>query len=566
MTDEYSCLSITRDEFRQIYAGLSVLEYEDLFFSKPSSEEEMFLEYLPSKLWRLNNVYTIVDKYGTRIIFRMNRSQHKVYAASLRHPRLIVLKSRQQGISTLWLVSFFDDVVCNPDLSIGLMAQGLDESSTLLERTKILWDELGTDVKQFLSINMKTNNTKEFSLTNGSNIFVRTSFRSTTLQRLHISEMGKIANKNPEKAKETKTGTLQAIAQGNTVVIESTAEGDNMFKDMWDNSVMYTHSLSPKDFFPVFLSWLDDPDCVVTVQQPINEKQAEYFAKLEAEIGYKLTREQKNFWIVQYRELGEKIYQEYPSTDVEAFMATKEGAYWAKLYFEYVKTLNREVDDLYDKNLDVELSVDLGMDDTNVLLPFQCHTDGFRIISEFADNGQQIKYYTDWMKEQPWFDNLTKVILPHDAEVTDLTSGKTRAEVFDLELNYDANGIYSDDNYSQVRNIHIEVLERSKSLNDDIEQVRQIMNKLWIDKTAEYIKYCLLNYKKEWDERREKWRDKPLHDEASNGAAAVRYMVKGATRTNTLRTTNSGQVSKKKPIGSSVHQHSGRQSKSGFDV
>ena len=570
MTDEYTCLNITREDFLKIYAGTSVEQYVDLFYTRPQSEEEMFQHYLPSKLWRLNNIYTIVDKYGNRIIFRMNRAQHKVYAASLRHPRLIILKSRQQGISTLWLVSFFDDTVCNQDFSIGLMAQGLDESSTLLERTKILWDELGSDIKQFLRVGMRTNNTKEFSLTNGSNIFVRTSFRSTTLQRLHISEMGKIANKNPEKAKETKTGTLQAIAQGNTVVIESTAEGDNMFKDMWDNSVMYTHALSPKDFFPVFLSWLDDPDCVVEIDQPVNDKQKEYFKDIEAEVGIKLSRQQKNFWIVQYRELGEKIYQEYPTTAVEAFMATKEGAYWARLYFENVKTLNREVDNLYDKNLDVEVSVDLGMDDTNVILPFQCYTDGFRVIGELADNGQRIKYYCDWMKEQEWFDNLTKIILPHDGEVTELTSGKTRTEVFDLELNYDADGRYDEEHIASLvpkREIQIEVLERTSSINEDIEQVRQIMDKLWIDNTAEYIKYCLLNYKKEWDERRDKWRNKPEHDEASNGAAAVRYMVKGATRTNTLRTTNSGQVSKKSTIGSSVHQHSGRQSKGGgYDV
>lgn len=562
---EYSCLSISRAEFRQIYKDLPILEYEDLFYSLPQSEEEMLTRYLPSKLWRLNNLYTIVNKWGDRTIFCMNKAQHKVYAASLRHPRLIILKSRQQGISTLWLVSFFDDTVCCCDLSIGLMAQGLDESETLLERIKLLWDELGPDIKTFLNVHIKVNNSKEFSLTNGSKIFVRTSFRSTTLQRLHISEMGKIANKNPEKAKETKTGTLQALAQGNTGVVESTAEGDNMFKDMWDNSVLYTHSLSPKDFYPVFLSWLDDPDCVVEMDQPINQKQLKYFEDKERELNVKISKQQRNFWIVQYRELGEKIYQEYPTTAEEAFMATKQGAYWAQLYFEWIIGHKREKNELYDKNLNVELSVDLGMDDTNVLLPFQYYTDGFRIIGEFCDNGQQIKYYCDWMKNQIWFNNLTKIILPHDAEVKELTSGKTRSEVFDLELNYDANGDYSRESYERVRNIDIEVLPRTESLNEDIEKVRQIMSKLWIVKSAEYIKYCLINYKKEWDEKREKWRNKPEHDEASNGAAAVRYMVIGGTRSSTF-ITKKHNSSTNTSRHTTQHSHNNSRHSKGYDI
>lgn len=555
--EEYSCLSISREEFREIYKGLPLLEYEELFFTKPSSDVELLTKYLSSKLWRLNNIYTIVDKWGNAITFRMNRSQHKVYAASLRHPRLIVLKSRQQGISTLWLVSFFDDAVFNKNFLIGLMAQGQDEASTLLDRTEILWEKLHPTIKQFVGVGIATNNTKEFSLTNGSKFFIRTSFRSATLQRLHISEMGKIANKYPEKAKETKTGTLQALAQGNIGVVESTAEGDNMFKDMWDNAVSATHELSPKDFFPVFLSWIDDPDCVVTAKQNINSKQAKYFLEVEQQVGKQLTQEQKNFWIVQYRELGDKIYQEYPSTALEAFMATKQGAYWAELYMEWVVGHSRERPNLYDNRLDVELAIDLGMNDTNTLIAFQTHREEMRLIGEFCDNGQQIKYYCDWIKEQPWFPNLTRVILPHDAEVEELTSGKTRTEVFDLELNCDANGTYNRESYSRKRSIHIDVLPRTESVNEDIEKVRQAIKHIWIDPALEFVKYCFLNFKKEWDEKRERWRDKPEKNEAEQGASAIRYAVIGAT---------GGTNYKVKPKAKGSYHHAKNRATGGMDV
>ncbi|MGY2498704.1 hypothetical protein ACW4UO_30035, partial [Klebsiella pneumoniae] len=108
---------------------------------------------------------------------------------------------------------------------------------TLLERTKFLWDKLDPDIKAYLNRSLEKDNAKSFTFNNHSQIFIRVSFRSTTLQRLHISEFGKIANHSPKKAKEVKTGTLQALAVGNTGVIESTAEGRNMFKEMWDASV-----------------------------------------------------------------------------------------------------------------------------------------------------------------------------------------------------------------------------------------------------------------------------------------------------------------------------------------
>lgn len=508
-------LSITREQFESIYSGTRVAGYADLFYREPTDDLDLIDNYVPSKLWRLNNLYTIINKYGSEVKFRMNASQHKVYAAALRHPRIIILKSRQQGISTLWLVSFFDDAITMPHYSIGLMAQGQDEAATLLTRTKLLWDKLDPSMKYYLSVESKKDNTKEFSLSNGSNIFIRSSFRSTTLQRLHISEMGKIANAHPQKAQETKTGSLQAIAVGNTVIIESTAEGANLFKDMWDNAIKFFGQLSQKDFYPVFLSWLDDPDCSNEIDQIISEKHAKYFAGIEKETGLMLTSGQKNFWVVQYRELGEKIYQEYPTTPTEAFMATKDGSYYAKFYLENIKG-KREKQGLFDKNLDVQVTVDLGMDDTMTLIASQTvwseGAESVRILDEVLDSGQKISYYTDQLKGKPYYRNITRLVLPHDAEVTDLTSGLTRTETFELEL-------------SDLKGLDVIVLPKD-SINEGIEKVRQMLRWLWVDPIAcEYVVGCLYNYMKEWDDRRERWRDHPNHDQWSHGADVVRYLA-----------------------------------------
>lgn len=511
-------LSITREQFREIYKGTSVVEYEDLFYDKPINEIDLKNNFLPSKLWRLNNCYTIVNKQGKRIKFVMNLSQHRVYAASLRHPRVIVLKSRQQGISTLWLVSFFDDALINKDFNIGLMAQGQDEASTLLERIKILWDSLAPEVKRFFKVHVITDNAKTFQLNNKSQIFVRTSFRSTTLQRLHVSEMGKIANATPKKAKETKSGSMQAVAPGNIIVIESTAEGDNMFKSDYETAEeTLFEDLTSRDFQAVFLSWIDDPDCVEEKDMEPNEKQQKYFEELELELGITLTKQQKNFWLAKWKELTELIYQEYPSTPKEAFMASKDGTYWASLYYEHVVKQKRLVKSLFDPNLPVQIAVDLGMNDTNVCTVYQYYNKEYRIIDEIYDHGQQISYYTDIFKTRPWFYKLERVDLPHDAEVKELTSGKTRKQVFQEEL----------------PGVHIRVLDKF-SKREMIEMVRQMLKMLWIDEKCTYLTTCIKNYRKEWDERFERWRNTPYHGEESNGADSLQYMAVAVDTANKL--------------------------------
>jgi hypothetical protein len=505
-------LNISREQFRDLYSDTSISKLEDIMYSKPKSDKDFIHNYLSSKLWRLNNLYTIINKQGKRIKFNMNLAQHKVYSASLRHPRLIILKSRQQGISTLWLVAFFDDCVFYSDFSSGLMAQGTDEAETLLIRTKVLWNELDISIKQFLNIQIKKDNTKEFSLTNGSSIFVRTSFRSTTLQRLHISEFGKIANKYPERARETKTGTLQAIAPGNTAIIESTAEGDNTYKQMWDTAMSYAGELTDKDFKPVFLSWLDDPDCNLTKYQEPDVEAIKYFIDLEAIVGFKLTQEQKNFWVSQRRELEQDIYQEYPATAEEAFLKNRDGTYYAMLYIRLIRARKREISNLYDSNLPVQVAVDLGRNDFFVLIFFQTYTDGWRIINCYKNTGLGIKHYCEVMDdlvEQLGYD-IDLVVLPHDAEVRDLTSDMTREEAFWQ--------------YGYNKTI---IVDRTKDINNDREIVRQAMEDMYVDPQAQYIIDCFLNYTKEWDTRRAVWKETHEHNDHSHGADALRQMVRG---------------------------------------
>lgn len=513
-------LKITPEQFTEIY-GTAV---DVSIFTDPIDSNDDLMSCMQSKLWRLNNLYTIIDKDGMRVKFRMNYAQHVVYAASLQHARLIILKSRQQGISTFWLISFLDDALFIPDMNIGLMAQGEDEASTLLKRVKLAYETFSEELRQFLSMSIIRDNTKETAFSNDSTIFIRTSFRSATLQRLHISEFGKIANRNPERAIETKTGTLQAIRPGNTVVIESTAEGDNAFKQMWDSAIeaearvlrLGTGVYSGKDFKPVFLPWYDDPDCNNPVHEEPSRKQAEYFAELEVLVNIKLTDSQKNFWIAQYRELDKRTFQEYPATPDEAFTRLNEGSYYGKPYMLNVVQKQRVVPRLYDPNIEVNVAMDLGMNDLFTMVYFQRYDKWWRIIDEYKNHSEGLEHYVDHMRNSGYKINF--VVAPHDIRVRGLNSGISR-----------------EDRLRQLGVERLLVLEKSP-IADGIEEVRKILPFLWMDESLEYLPKCLKNYSKAWDERTGTWKQTPNHDEWSHGADAIRYMAQSRLSRAEVRT------------------------------
>lgn len=506
----WTLANITEEQFDEVYAGLDL--DKSIFQREPTSDEDLVLNFMTSKLWRMNNLYTIVGKQGNRQIFQMNYAQHRVYAASLWHARLIILKSRQQGISTFWLICYLDDGLVNSDYNIGMMAQGQKEAGTLLKRVKLAWDTINPALTSVLSVGLDRDNAAEQGFSNNSTIYISTSFRSATLQRLHISEFGKIAKAYPERARETKTGTLQAIQAGNTVVIESTAEGDNEFKRMWEQAVenerRYKNGepYAGKDFKPVFLSWLEDPDCVQTKYESPNQNQLEYFKTLEEELGVTITTEQRNFWIAQYRELGDDIKQEYPATPEEAFTKANDGAYYAKQYMNRVIRKGRRMPELYDPNLEVYVLMDLGIHDTFTLAYVQEFRGEYRIVDEYTNHGEGLSHYVEHMFNSGY--DIQGVYCPPDITVQELGTGKSRLAVL-----------------RELGVTNITVLPKL-SIEAGIERVRKdIIPNLWIDEKCDYLDGCLRNYAKEWDDKLERWKNKPLHDKWSHGADVIRYLA-----------------------------------------
>ncbi len=522
-------LTVPKEEAEEILG-----ENLDILVARPENDLEM-LELLASKFWRLNNLYYIVNKQGVKQLFNMNYAQLHLYHAHILHSRVIVLKSRQQGISTYELIDSFDDGIFRDDFTAGLMSQGKRESGILLQRSKLLWKELAPQVKSFLGLSPSKDNTEAIKFSNGSTLLIGVSFRSQTLQRLHISELGKIAAENPRRVEETFTGSLQALAAGNYATIESTAEGDNAFKEIWDKAIMLLEDkglegFGPKDFYPLFLSWADDPDCTLEKHQDDTEESLRYFEELSTEYGFMPTDAQKWWWISQIRELGAKIFQEYPFNAEEAFKASIDSAYWSVVWRDCGIVItegqsgSRKLPDgstlewyageyEYNSKLPLYCVQDLGVNDYNTILMFQRHRGKYRVVAEYWANNQAVMHYMGWIKRwcvsvgAGWRD--LKVYLPHDATKRAQTDLKTVVDMYEEE-GWD-----------------VEVLERTKDKLGDINQVRWAVEQQEVImlESCQYARKTMSNYRREFDAKLEVWKNNPLHNEWSHMADSIIYMI-----------------------------------------
>jgi len=174
------------------------------------------------QLWRLNNLYYIIDKSGKKVRFVLNESQHKLYTEMWY--RNIILKARQRGYTTFIGIFALDSCIFNPNFSAGIIAHNMEDSKKIF-RTKVKYpyEHLPEGIREAVTAN--NDRSGEYVFSNDSSISVSTSYRSGTLQILHVSEYGKIACKYPDKAKEIKTGAFEAVPKEGIILVESTAEG-----------------------------------------------------------------------------------------------------------------------------------------------------------------------------------------------------------------------------------------------------------------------------------------------------------------------------------------------------
>ena len=186
------------------------------------------------------------------------------------------------------------------------------------------------------------------------------------------------------------------------------------------------------------------------------------------------------------------------------FDAAVTGAYYAKL-LKAADEEGRITNVQWEPALAVYTAWDLGMADSTSIVFWQQPRGGeVRIIDYYEASGFGLDHYVKALRLKPY--TYDKHFAPHDIQVRELGTGKSRLEVAEgLGIRF--------------------AIAPSLSIEDGINAVRMMIPKVWIDATkCKQLIEALRLYQEKRDPKRGIAMG-PLHDWTSHCADAIRYMA-----------------------------------------
>jgi phage terminase large subunit len=185
-----------------------------------------------------------------------------------------------------------------------------------------------------------------------------------------------------------------------------------------------------------------------------------------------------------------------------SFTAAVSGAYYGKLISKAEKE-NRIGNVPVDEHVGVETWWDLGIGDSTAIWFAQRIGEEIHLIDYYENSGESLAHYADVLEEKEYA--YERHIAPHDIMARELGTGKSRFEV------------------SQDLGIDFEVAPKLE-VDHGIESVRNALPHCWFDREKCKLGLdALRQYRKQWDEKNQVFKNKPLHDWCSHAADSFRY-------------------------------------------
>lgn len=335
-------------------------------------QKELILEISNDFYRYCENNLKIRDKSGKIIQFVPNRAQRRLIdrvleKLALGEPiRMIVLKARQMGLSTAiealgyWWTATHQNVtsmiVAHDDEASGnlynMFKRYYEHSNPLFQPTRRY--NTRRDLTFDVSDDVKAKYQKMGKPSPGLGSIIKTASaqntstgRSDTIQFVHGSEVGEWRD-----GEELVAGLLQTVPllPDTFVFLESTAKGiGNYFHREWENA-----QKGDSIFEPFFFPWWQHDEYELDGEiEEYTEDELE-IVELMKEAGVTDERriERKmNFRRYKEREFRaepRKLYQEYPSTDLEAFLAGGRPRFDIKSLQRMLKHADEVKDETYD--------------------------------------------------------------------------------------------------------------------------------------------------------------------------------------------------------------------------
>ena len=232
--------------------------------------------------------------------------------------------------------------------------------------------------------------------------------------------------------------------------------------------------------------------------------------KKDPENWYTLTLRADESGIIPVSELAALQRDMDPEEFAQEYLCSFDSALKGAIYADEVNKMFLEgrcvQTDIYDQNLPVHCSFDLGFTDATVCIWFQCGLDGrVRVVACEATTGTDIFFHIE--KILQFGGELGDVFLPHDARARNLQTGVSIVEQF-------------------IKNGIKPRIVTEHKIRDGIMAVRKLFPAITINEqaTGDLVE-ALKGYRRQWDDNKLMFADAPLHDWCSDYADAFRYMA-----------------------------------------
>lgn len=478
---------------------------------KPKDTAE-FKQCLKSRMWRLHNLYTIRDKNAELVRFVPNREQ--LYLLQHMHTRNVILKVRQLGISTFWLIYMLDACLFYPGVETGCIAHTREDAQELFEnKVKLAYENLPREIQRMHK--QTSDSARKLAFSNGSSIRIGTSFRSGTPVIVLVSEFGKIASRWPEQAKEIQTGTFNAVPSNGILVVESTAEGnEGDYFEMVQSArrkQQLEEPLTEYDFKFFFFDWVSTPQYKLAPDAVrVSDELTQYFDQKEKELNISIPPSKRSWYAAKSgNRVSQAMKQEYPTDPDEAFEQSIEGAIF---YHEMstLRTSKRITDVSPDTSRMVDTVWDIGYRASTAIIWFQVLPNHEVLIFDYYENQREaLKHYAKIIEQKREEHGIIygRHYGPHDLQKHDYNTGIT---AFD---------------FARSLGLHFDVIPKARSKWDLIEAARRTIPVSWIDRSrCQQLIKCLDNYRLEWKATVGQYSSKPLDNWAAHGADSFQYL------------------------------------------
>lgn len=301
--------------------------------------ETKLAKILKSPVLYSESFISIVDKNGKLVKFKLNQMQRRIEEEEGRFN--IILKSRQGGASCWLMIKAIWLCQTKPNTNCLLLSMDAESTRNVFNKLKQLY----SSISPLIAVKEIRNNRSELVFENSSVITCTTlggkkdKGRGATYSLIHCSEFAFI---DQEQAYKQLTSLEQCLNNTGKIYLESTANGFNHYKTLWDKAVN-----SESSYIPMFFSYLD----VADMHKEQHEMAMEVFERKNGKPFTEdlLTKEERD--LIAYDErftlpilcwrrssianIGEDSFkQEYPLVPLDAWKSTGSSIFEAKKIHE----------------------------------------------------------------------------------------------------------------------------------------------------------------------------------------------------------------------------------------